>query len=102
MLELVRNEAGYDEDDYGLPADTAPRGIRCGAHPRGMGIRHENVAAVSACHAIGRDLAAQQAGEIWAEGAIERHLEGWNRLPDPDEERDRMIEAYGYGPPPGF
>lgn len=39
------------------------------------------------------DLAAQQAAEIWAENAVERHLEGWNRMPDPGEELERMLDA---------
>ena len=69
MLELVRNADGYDEDDYGLPEATET-GIRCGNHPRDMGIRHENPAAVRACYAIVRQLAAEQAAEIYAEAGM--------------------------------
>ena len=69
-MMAVRNPAGYTEDDYGIPEDTAPAGIRCGYHSRGMGIRHENAAAVRACHAVGRQLAAEQAAEIYAEAGM--------------------------------
>lgn len=69
-MMAVRNPAGYTEDDYGIPEDTAPAGIRCGYHDRSMGIRHENAAAVRACHEIGRQLAAEQAAEIYAEAGM--------------------------------
>lgn len=67
--ELIREAGGYNSDSFGLPEAT-DTGIRCGNHPRGMGIRHENTAAVRACYAVSADLAAQQAGELYAEGIM--------------------------------
>ena len=69
MTELVRTEDGYSADDYGLPEATEA-GIRCGNHPRDLGIRHENPAAVRACYAIGRQLDAEQAAEMYAEASM--------------------------------
>jgi len=48
------------------------------------------------------DFAAQQRGEIWAEMAVERYLEGWYRMPDREEELERMAESSGLPIPPGF
>ena len=67
LVGMTRNAEGYWEDTYGLPQDTAPHGIRCGAHPREMGIRHENAAAVRACHSIGRMLQEEARAELYAE-----------------------------------
>jgi hypothetical protein len=69
MQELVRNPLGYNEDSFGLPEDT-PTGIRCGNHPRGWEMRHENVAAVRACYAVSAELQAQQRAEIYAEAGM--------------------------------
>ena len=68
-MDLIRNLAGYSEDDWGLPQATEA-GIRCGNHPRDLGIRHECVAAVQACYAIMAELEAQQRGEIYAEAGM--------------------------------
>jgi hypothetical protein len=70
--DLTREREGYNADDLGLPEDTAPAGILCANHPRDLTprIRHENTAAVRACYAVGRALAAEQAGELYAEAAM--------------------------------
>jgi hypothetical protein len=72
MTELDRNPAGYSEDSFGLPEDTAPAGILCGNHPRDFDVRvrHENPAAVRACYAVSAELAAQQAAEVYAEAVM--------------------------------
>jgi hypothetical protein len=107
---------------------TREAGIRCG-HCKG---RHQSVAAVKVCYdtrdciwqipaapgymtgsysvvqsideaiAEAEDFAAQQAGEIWAENAIERHYEGWYRMPDREEELERRAESSGTPIPLGF
>jgi len=69
MQELIRNPAGYNEDSFGLPEAT-DTGIRCGNHPRGWDMRHENVAAVRACYVVSEQLAAEQRGEIYAEAVM--------------------------------
>lgn len=60
----------YAADSYGLPEDTAPRGIRCGNHPLELRVRHENSDAVRACYEISRELSAQQRDEIYAEAVM--------------------------------
>ena len=37
--------------------------------------------------------AKEQEAEIWAENAWLREAEGWNRMPDADDEHERMLEA---------
>ena len=59
----------YTEDEYGYPIETAT-GVRCGNHPRGWNIRHENTNAVRACYAISAEQAAESAAECYAEGVM--------------------------------
>ena len=69
----IRHPDGYDADpEYGLTADTAPCGVLCGNHPRDLElrIRHENAAAIRACYAIGRQLAAESYAECHAEAMM--------------------------------
>jgi hypothetical protein len=70
MTIRIRQPEGYDADEYGIPAGTQPRGIRCGHHPHSLGIRHENAAAIRACGEVGRQLAAESAAEIYAEAVM--------------------------------
>jgi len=76
-----------------------PHAIRCGScqgtHPAADMVRACYTEARGG-YLDGREAAAQQAAEIWAENAWLRAAENhW----DPDEDRERMIEALGYGPP---
>jgi len=71
-----------EDDEWGIPQDTQPKGIKCGNHPRDYGIRHESPSAVSACYAIGHQMRAEQAAECWAEDA-------WLRAAESAGEDDR-------------
>ena len=79
--------------------DRGPGHVRCGNHPEEWRVYHKSVAAVRACYAILEDMAREQQAGIYAEDAWLRAAE--NRW-DPDEDRERMAEALGYGPPPGY
>ena len=68
-IEIHREAEGYDADDYGFPVETET-GIRCANHPCEWKIRHENTAAVRACHAVAAGLAAEQAAEVYAEAGM--------------------------------
>jgi len=78
-----------------------PHAIRCGScqgtHPAADMVRACYTEARGG-YLDARDAAAEMAAETWAENAWLRHAEGYYRI-DPDEDRERMIEALGYGPP---
>lgn len=63
----------YTEDGYGV-AETA-EGVRCGAHRPEARVYHANAASVGACYELMRHYQAEQAAELAAERAIERHFE---------------------------
>ena len=87
---------GYQSTDWDLPVQTET-GIRC-AMCQG---RHENVAAVAACHVISRNLRDQQAAEVWAENAWLRAAEAGDPASWEDEQRERQAAVWGR-PPPGM
>ena len=89
--------ATYQTTDWDLPVQTEA-GPRCWSCKG----RHENTAAVRACHQISRDLADQQAAECWAEDGWLRAAEAGTPDTWEDEDRERMIAAYGPPPPWGF
>ena len=62
-----------DTDESGYPVHT-DFGIKCGNHGR-QKVYHTNIATVKFCFDLRRDQEAQQAAEIAAEQAIERHFE---------------------------
>jgi hypothetical protein len=68
------------DDEYYSPIEVAEGGVRCGNHPSEWKVRHENVAAVRACYAIGEQMAAQQRGEMYAEAAMSWVCGGGNPL----------------------
>lgn len=87
-------------------APEAPAGtIRCGScHDR-----HASAEDVRRCYTDARggfftdaDFDDNQAAEIYAEDAWLRAAEAGTPETWEEENRDRMIEACGYGPPPGF
>lgn len=86
-----------DADSYCYPVIT-DTGIRCA----GCQARHENVAAVRACHAITEDHRLQQEAEIYAENGWLRAAEAGTPDTWRDEELARMAEASGLPVPPGF
>jgi len=85
------------------PAYTAT-GIVCGGCTEASRTtrRHADVAAVRFCFALTDARAAEAAAEIYAEGAWLRAAEAGTPDTWADEDRERMIDALGYGPPPGF
>jgi hypothetical protein len=87
----------YDTDDCGYPLQV-PDGIRCGECQQ----RHQNVAAVRACHEIAEGQRQQQADEIWAEDAWLRAAEAGDPATWREEELERMAEASGLPVPPGW
>lgn len=58
------------DDQFGSPIEVAEGGVRCANHPSSWKIRHENVDAVRACFAIGEQMAAEQAAEVYAEAGM--------------------------------
>jgi hypothetical protein len=71
-MTTVTNATGpnYEVDEWGLPADTAPLGVRCGNHLHDLRIRHASAAAIKACYAVGRQLEAESRAEIYAEAGM--------------------------------
>ena len=82
--------ATYQTTDWDLPVQTKA-GPRCWSCKG----RHQNTEAVRACHQISRDLADQQAAECWAEDGWLRAAEAGTPDTWADEDRERMIAAYG-------
>lgn len=59
---------------------------------------HDTVVEAREC----ADFSAQAADEVWAEGAWLRAAEAGTPDTWADEDRERMTEVLGYGPPPSF
>lgn len=73
MTETITTSYGtFQVDEIGYPRDLDIRqGPKCGC----CTARHENVAAIRYCYDLAAEFRAQQAGEIAAEAAVERHFE---------------------------
>ncbi len=95
-------------DYYELPEPTSDGVVcpGCTAHERAMGrtdtIRHASADHVDFCRSRTADMDAEAKAEIDAEGAWLRAAEAGTPDTWADEDRDRAIEALGYGPPAGF
>jgi hypothetical protein len=65
------------EDAYAIKATAG--GVKCGNHHPEDRTYHANVASVRACYQLTIQMDLDNAAEIWAEGALVRHLEnqGW-------------------------
>lgn len=74
--------------------------IACGNIPH-VPHRHSSVAEVRACWFQLEDDRTQAAAEAYAEGAWLRAAEAGTLETWAEEDRDRLIDLYGYGPPPG-
>lgn len=63
-------------DGYGYTIATTPTGVVCGNHEFTTDkVRHADVASVRACYQLAADLDADNAAEVWAEGAWLRRAE---------------------------
>jgi hypothetical protein len=90
------------------PAGTVPTGVRCGNHPYGTDVRHDDAAAVRACYEGSRAEQAAFEDAAEAERQVERALEDrgyWEAREDEEREAAAGVipfgEAYATSSPRG-
>lgn len=95
-------------DAWGAPVHLKA-GVRCGSHGRDNRVYHESAEAVRRCYAVRNEMEAEQAAELAAEQAYERHLEdrGYDdaRAQEVYEQRNGVVpfdQAYRNACPEAF